>query len=75
MSKKPTFAEAKQFASDLMLMKYRAMELGLFKTAHALEPGTRAVGWEIAEIMDNKHPTKWNRDDGTLSVPGSERTR
>ena len=49
--------EERQFASDLMLMKARAGQLGLFKTMHALEPATQKVGWEIAEHIE-KNQTK-----------------
>lgn len=44
--------EAHEFASALMLMKLRAGQLGLFKTMHALEPATQAIGWEMAEQIE-----------------------
>lgn len=44
--------EAHEFASALMLMKHRAAQLGFFKTAHALEPATQAIGWEMAEKIE-----------------------
>lgn len=44
--------DLKQFAADLMLMKVTAGQLGLFKTMHAIEPATQAVGWEIAERIE-----------------------
>lgn len=44
--------EAHEFASALMLMKVRAGQLGLWKTMHALEPATQAVGWEMAEQIE-----------------------
>lgn len=43
-----------EFASALMLMKVRAGQLGLFKTMHAIEPATQAVGWELAEHIEAK---------------------
>jgi len=47
---------AHDFASRLQLMKYEAAQLGLWKTMHALEPATQAVGYEMAEILDGKRP-------------------
>lgn len=41
-----------EIASALMLIKHRAGQLGLFKTMHALEPATKAVGYELAEYIE-----------------------
>lgn len=49
--------EAHEFASALMLMKHRAGQLGFFKTMHALEPATQAIGWEMAENIEVVHKT------------------
>lgn len=60
-----------EFASALMLMKHRAGQLGLFKTMHALEPATQAVGWELAEHIeslkglaakDAAHSARWHNE-------------
>ena len=56
-----SLTELREFASDVALMKNRAARLGLWKTMHSLEPATQAVGWEIAEILEGKHPTKLKR--------------
>jgi hypothetical protein len=40
--------ERKQFASDLQLMKHRAMNLGLYATGQRLDCPIRMVGFEIA---------------------------
>jgi hypothetical protein len=53
----PTPAELKQFATEIALMKARAGGMGLYKTMHALEPATQAVGWEIAEMIERKSNT------------------
>jgi len=42
---------AHELAKDIILLKFKAGQLGLFKTMHALEPATQAVGWEMAEIL------------------------
>lgn len=47
-----------EFSSAVMLLKHRAGQLGLFKTMHALEAATQAVGWELAEQIDAKHGTR-----------------
>jgi hypothetical protein len=44
--------EPHEFASALMLMKMRAGQLGFYKTMHALEPATQAIGWEMAENIE-----------------------
>lgn len=43
-----TKLERQKFASDLELMKVRAMELGLYATCHRLDYPIRMVGFEIA---------------------------
>lgn len=43
-----------EIASAIMLIKHRCGQLGLFKTMHALEPATQAVGWELAEQIEAK---------------------
>lgn len=58
MSKKPIAElEASEFAGALMLMKMRAGQLGFYKTMHALEPATQAIGWEMAELIEAKDHT------------------
>lgn len=49
--------EAHEFASALMLIKLRAGELGFYKTMHALEPATQAIGWEMAEHIEQADHT------------------
>jgi hypothetical protein len=43
-----------EIASAVMLLKHRCGQLGMFKTMHALEPATKAVGWELAEQIEAK---------------------
>ena len=50
-----------EFASALMLMKHRAGQLGFFKTMHALEPATKAIGWEMAEKIEAVKKVEKNR--------------
>lgn len=47
---------AHDLALEIVQLKARAMRMGMYKTAHALEPATQAVGWEMAEILDGKRP-------------------
>ena len=58
-----------EFAGALMLIKHRAGQLGLFKTMHALEAATQAVGYELAEHIeatqhlaekDRAHRKRWH---------------
>lgn len=37
-----------QFASDLSLMKHRAVTLGMYATAQLMDPSIRMSGFEIA---------------------------
>lgn len=45
--------EKREFCTEVALLRHRAGELGLFKTMHALEHGVQAVGWEVAEHLEN----------------------
>lgn len=45
------------FIDRLALMKVEAAEMGLFKTMHALDHATRAVGFEVAELMEKEGTT------------------
>lgn len=53
--KKPS-PEIRKFIKDLTLLKDRAGRLELFKTMHALEPATQAVGFEVAELIKKQNP-------------------
>lgn len=46
--------EASQLAHEIVDLKHKCMKAGLIKTAHALEPATQAIGWEMAEILEGK---------------------
>ena len=46
--------EIKQFIADLVLMKAKAGELGLYKTMHKLEEPIGEVGYEFAELLNKK---------------------
>ncbi len=65
----PTLQDCKNLASELMRMKARAAELGMWKTMHAIEPATKAVGYELAEMLEGKHPTSVD-SEGRLQVIG-----
>ena len=41
------------FTLELVAAKNRAAELGLWKTMHALDKATQAIGWERAELLQN----------------------
>ena len=44
----------KSFCSEVALLKFRAGNLGLYKTMHALEAAVTAVGYEVAEKLEKK---------------------
>ena len=48
--------EAASLAHEIVDLKARCMRAGLIKTAHALEPATQAIGWEMAEILQGERP-------------------
>jgi hypothetical protein len=48
--------EAHALALEITQLKYKAGMLGLWKTMHALEPATQAIGYEMAEILEGKRP-------------------
>ncbi len=41
-----------EIASELTRLKAELGSLGLFKTMHALDHATRAIGYELAEYME-----------------------
>jgi len=45
--------ELKQFAAEIVAIKHKAGDLGLYKTMHAMEAAVMHVGWEIAEQVNN----------------------
>ncbi len=54
----PSLHEAKKvLCNELALLKYRAGHLGLYKTMHALNAATDAVGWEVADHLEAT--TRW----------------
>jgi len=46
--------------------------LGLFKTGHALDAATNVAGWECADILQGKHPTRVDPINGTLIQVGTK---
>lgn len=50
-------------ASELSLLKNKLLSMGLYKTYHAMDSATQVVGYEMAEIIEGKHPTKLIQPD------------
>lgn len=65
--------EKNEFASALMLMKVRAGQLGFWKTMHALEPATQAIGWEIAEKIEAETKVGANEDEARRKRAAADR--
>lgn len=53
----PTHQQKLILASQLSQAMYRAGELGLYRTVHAVHEAVRVVGWEIAEEMERQQKT------------------
>jgi hypothetical protein len=49
----PAHKQLVQFASDLQLMKHRAVTLGLYETAQRMDSAVRMVGFEISGDTDS----------------------
>jgi len=64
-----TLTDIQEFLVQMTEMKARAMQLGMYKTGHAMDVGTRAAGYELAEIMEGKHPTRID-ENGNLLIVG-----
>lgn len=59
---------SREFASRLVLVKVEAGRLGLWRTMHALDKGTQAVGWEIARIEDGRQVAPWRKRPAKVRV-------
>ncbi len=64
-----TREDVDDFIGRLVAMKSQAMDMGLYKTGHALEPAVTKVGYELEEIMSGKHPTSID-EDGNMIIVG-----
>lgn len=55
-----------RFILQIVRIKHEAIEMGLYKTGHALEAAVQAVGWEVAEKLEKSPPRapKANQDGG-----------
>ena len=47
---------AHDLVNRIVQLKHDTMAMGLYKTGHALEAATQAVGYEIADILEGKRP-------------------
>lgn len=59
-----TFADQQAFASRLALVNEEAQRLGLHATGHAIHEAVKVVGFEIAEIMEQKDKISRKREKG-----------
>jgi len=53
-----TLQDLKDFAAEIVMLKAKAGQIGLWRTMHSLEEGVTEVGYEIADIIEGNHPTK-----------------
>ena len=56
MKKKITHQKFDELAYSLSSIKNTLLTLGLMKTYFALDEATKAIGWEVAEIIEGIHP-------------------
>lgn len=56
--KEITHEGMRDLATELCLLKNRLLSVGMYKTYHAIDSATKAIGWEMAEIIEGKHVTK-----------------
>jgi hypothetical protein len=49
--------DEREIAFALVALKARCGQLGLFRTMHALEPATKVVGYELADIIEGRQHT------------------
>lgn len=52
MFKRPRQSGDAQFTLDLVNLKVRAGQLGLYRTMHAIDSALQVVGWEIANANE-----------------------
>lgn len=56
-SKTNPLYRGRDLATEMNLMKVELGRLGLFRTMHAMDEATRALGWELAERLESgNHP-------------------
>lgn len=58
-----TRKELDDLANQCVVLQERLMRAGLYKTAQVAHNTTRAVGYEMAEIISGKHPTTLKTDE------------
>lgn len=57
----PISDEQRAFASELQVIKAKAMSLGLYRTYHVLNDATYTVGWEMAVLDDPDQQGLWDK--------------
>jgi len=49
-----TREEANQLVMEITKLKLKCLDMGFFKTFHAMDGATKAVGWELADMLQGK---------------------
>jgi len=52
------YKEVNELILASIALKHAFMKAGLVKTYHKMDEVTKQIGYEAAEIIDNKHVTK-----------------
>lgn len=59
--------ELKDVCAEVMLLKHKLGQLGLFKSMHQMEDVTKVVGWEVAENLKASHPHRLSCPDDSMA--------
>ena len=57
-----TYEQIRKINLECVQLKSKLFELGLFRTAHEMDKVTKEIGWETADVIEGKHPTKLSSD-------------
>jgi hypothetical protein len=53
-----THEKTRELILKCVNLQQELMREGLFETYHKMHDVTRAVGWEVAQVLEGKHVTK-----------------
>lgn len=58
-----TYNEIREITSEVVNLQNKLITHGLFQTYHEMHEVTKRIGWEIAEIIEGKHPIKIKQEN------------
>lgn len=57
-----TYEQIRQINLECVQLKSKLMDMGLYRTLQKMDEVTKEIGWETAEVIEGKHPTKLATD-------------